>query len=1199
MFRQKWFISLLCILGFAIPSYAIDGVDEDVADVVSVSTLRYWIDSGTNDMHEQTLENGTSISEVLKQSIDVSDMALGSHTISFQLKGNDEVYSRIYNVSFYIANLTSNDVTETISPVKQIEYWIDNYEQKKSLKFQSEDVHIEENLSHIASGIYTLYYSAFNEAGMQSFGYRNFMIDSEVEEDKEETPKVASLRYWLDGNVLNSEEKVLAEDASLEDALKQDFDVSALPAGCHTISYQLKGSDDIYGVVKDVQFFITDLTSGNDVPDVASQVKQYEYWIGNNPGNKKTFKYENEAIHIEEDLSQYTSGTYTLYCSAITEKGDMGFSYQDFLMSGEASEEVAEDSSLAYCQYWIDGDVVKNMVVTEYSSFDNGPLTIDMANTTPGRHTLYYQFVSANGEWGEILSQDFFIADLTNKETAEVDNSRLVAYRIGIDNHVNEVELGLAAGVQYEKKWSVDMPDLEDIVNIDPAKIAIEGSKATFATTTSSTSFIQFRNEQGEWGEPAFVSEELPYEKSVTVRTSILNHPSYVGELRLGEFEMFKIDIAEDRSYNFSSLNGGMLAYYNSEGKYMDSFSLGTDPNAGINKNAVQGTYYLMLYNQPDNGSFRISNLSKCVSAPIINYDVNTRKVKITSTHEGAKVYYTIDNTEPTSESALYEDEFLADHYMKVMAVAKYEGFADSHIVSLLVNLDKDKCKPVEFNYDGHHLAMQSEKGAEIRYTLDGTEPDATSLEYNGEPITINEITTVKAIATRKDGYKMNSDVSSFMTPSVYDGKIVTVAEAGNLSKAFGWSNNVPVNNELVVRGHLNVEDLKCIQSFNEIVVLDMADASIEGNTLTDKAFAAMPAVLYVKLPKSLTSCGKNIFESCKMLATVSWTADVPMPDGVLDGIGNPNLLLYVTRAELAPNDQKNVVALGRATSITLSNVNDNLVSYGNFYCPESFVAQEISYTRDFSQETAFKEEKGQGWETLVLPFTATSITHATKGTIKPFAAMNKNDVDNDYSEAKPFWLCSSTASDFVDEASVKAGVPYIIAMPNNKVYADRYNLPGMITFSANQAAVEITQDKVADSMLQPNYVYKPHSSEILSLNVYQDEKPGSLFAQNCVDVKPFEAYIPMDKVAVSRLYIADYHSTTGIMDIPLDVHEGLHMWQNNSILYLQADKMVHINIYHVNGMLCKKVLVGKEAIAVSDLPSGVYIVNKKKIVIK
>ena len=37
MFRQKWFISLLCILGFAIPSYAIDGVEEDVADVVSVT----------------------------------------------------------------------------------------------------------------------------------------------------------------------------------------------------------------------------------------------------------------------------------------------------------------------------------------------------------------------------------------------------------------------------------------------------------------------------------------------------------------------------------------------------------------------------------------------------------------------------------------------------------------------------------------------------------------------------------------------------------------------------------------------------------------------------------------------------------------------------------------------------------------------------------------------------------------------------------------------------------------------------------------------------------------------------------------------------------------------------------------------------------------------------------------------------------
>ena len=83
-------------------------------------------------------------------------------------------------------------------------------------------------------------------------------------------------------------------------------------------------------------------------------------------------------------------------------------------------------------------------------------------------------------------------------------------------------------------------------------------------------------------------------------------------------------------------------------------------------------------------------------------------------------------------------------------------------------------------------------------------------------------------------------------------------------------------------------------------------------------------------------------------IAAIVWDADNALTAEMLNGITNPNLLVYVTEASKAPAGVQNVVINGVAEEIILTDATGN----NNFYCPQSFTARSISYSRDFSQTT-------------------------------------------------------------------------------------------------------------------------------------------------------------------------------------------------------------------------------------------------------
>ncbi|MEZ4953104.1 MAG: chitobiase/beta-hexosaminidase C-terminal domain-containing protein [Saprospiraceae bacterium] len=65
--------------------------------------------------------------------------------------------------------------------------------------------------------------------------------------------------------------------------------------------------------------------------------------------------------------------------------------------------------------------------------------------------------------------------------------------------------------------------------------------------------------------------------------------------------------------------------------------------------------------------------------------------------------------------------------------------------------------------------------GAQVFYTLDGSEPDSNSLKYEGEPIVLSTSTEVKAFA-KKAGWKSSEPVSQFFPRAKYEFKKLNIS---------------------------------------------------------------------------------------------------------------------------------------------------------------------------------------------------------------------------------------------------------------------------------------------------------------------------------------------------------------------------------------------------------------------------------------
>lgn len=285
-------------------------------------------------------------------------------------------------------------------------------------------------------------------------------------------------------------------------------------------------------------------------------------------------------------------------------------------------------------------------------------------------------------------------------------------------------------------------------------------------------------------------------------------------------------------------------------------------------------------------------------------------------------------------------------------------------------------------------------------------------------------------------------------------------------------------------------------------------------NTIGNGCFSSCKGLTTITFPSSITSIGTSVISDCYNLTSIFWesTTTIPKDFSSTYSYTNRNILLYLSNpnTQVLDTDIKNIIVNGVAEEIVLRSVSNS-----NFFVPQEFKAIKITYTRDFSYPTYPGE--AAGWRSISLPFTVTNITHSDGRVLAPFNA--------NVTGAKPFWLRRLTENGFENVTQIEAGVPYIIAMPNNEAYDDEYNITGSVTFTAQSsqgitipATSTLASDMGPEFVLNCNYSYIPASMTIYALNetATNTQKAGSAFVRNERAVLPFEGYVSSSASSVS-----------------------------------------------------------------------------------
>lgn len=495
-------------------------------------------------------------------------------------------------------------------------------------------------------------------------------------------------------------------------------------------------------------------------------------------------------------------------------------------------------------------------------------------------------------------------------------------------------------------------------------------------------------------------------------------------------------------------------------------------------------------------------------------------------------------------------------------------------------------------SFDGYNLVVNlvnNEVNSSINVEINGIPTVVTA----GEAIHLEETGRVVGITNSNNMFR--SDPREIMIDAWFNGEKGATRVAGAFNTALQWCGN-NLDSEIAIAGPLNANDFATIRQCTGIRHLDISEAIIESE-LPTKAFEGTD-IVSINMPTTNIECEPSAFAGAFELSAIVWNAPNTPEGNAFTGMANPNALLFVSSGTVPSGVSIQVVKDEMIESLDLTD------GYP-FFASLSFTAGSVSFTRDFFQKTEPGEVRG--WEAICLPFAPDEITHIDKGKCAPFGA--EVEIANG---AKPFWLYEMTNNNGFQSANfIKANTPYLISMPNNNAYADRYILGGKVTFSANDASISATP-RSAQNVAEISYSRDNLGEGAFTLNVSDDPNGhrndemvggdlyGSVFLQNHRALRPFEGYFTANvKNNAPRIPLVDGFSDISMPSID-GVTDGLQIIIDNGHVLLLSERDRTVVITDMTGQVISRVEVPAGVMTdAGRFAPGIYIIGNQKIMIR
>ena len=129
-----------------------------------------------------------------------------------------------------------------------------------------------------------------------------------------------------------------------------------------------------------------------------------------------------------------------------------------------------------------------------------------------------------------------------------------------------------------------------------------------------------------------------------------------------------------------------LLEVYNRR-SYLENLSTSTNPYYWAN--SEYDSYNACSVNFSNGRDYNYGKYDHSLRSRLCRYttdqELNSKTIQITSTTDQASIYYTIDNSTPTSNSTLYNNTFQVQTGTTIKAIGIKEGYIDSNIATLTV----------------------------------------------------------------------------------------------------------------------------------------------------------------------------------------------------------------------------------------------------------------------------------------------------------------------------------------------------------------------------------------------------------------------------------------------------------------------------------------------------------------------------------